>query len=87
MLKLDELNRLENPGTIYLTIIAPKHGGLVIYESAGDSESAAVFGGNLEEATTYFKGRAEELQKRDSPDASIFEIAASARRAQNGAAM
>lgn len=53
-----------NANTMYLTIVAPNDGGIVIYESSADAESVPVFGGNLEEATRYFQSRATELQSK-----------------------
>jgi hypothetical protein len=51
-----------NANTLFFTIVAPKDGGIVIYESSSEGESVPVFGGNLEEATRYFNGRATGLQ-------------------------
>ncbi len=65
-MKDEDSSTTDQSDTMYLTIVAPKHGGLVIYESVGDGEPAAVFGGNLAEATKYFEDRAKRLQTKEA---------------------
>mgnify|MGYP005812781201 CR=1 FL=1 len=65
-----------NADTMLFTIIAPKDGGIVIYESNEEIGSSVVFGGNLEEATKYFQGRASALQgNKNKAGPAVADIA------------
>lgn len=62
--------------TINFSIVAGKHGGLVVYESVGDDHPQLVFGGNIDEFTSYVQRRAADLhaavadaQKAEKPKA------------------